>query len=452
MKYLLFTFFSLYLFVGCSDKTAHEKKHTTKETATIETYYTCSMHPSVREKKPGKCPICGMNLTKVNIALEHDDHQKEKQGTETYYCKDNPDFTSPKPGTCPLDGSKLVKKSQTLGAVGRVKLRNLQVSHFKANMFSVTSMKMQKNIRLLGTLLKSEQRESNIPARIKGRVEKVFVESTGAFIKKGDPVLKLYSPQLLTGAEEFLIAKKNYFSNKKNKDFKELYEQSIERMKLWGVQESQLDSWAKSGKIPREIIIYSPVTGIVEKKNAVKGKYFKEGESFFNLVDLSLLWVEMDVYEHESALVKIDQSVDFEFSAYPGEKWTGEIDFINPVLNPKTHTLKVRTTLENTDGKLKPGMLAEASLTVKLEGTPLVVPRTAVIDTGKRKIVWLEKAESTYEAQMVRTGFESEGFVEIKEGLNENDKVVIDGNFLLDAQAQLTGAYEDTSKVNAHQH
>lgn len=386
---------------------SEEKVQTIK---TEESYYTCSMHPQIHEAHPGKCPICGMQLVKV--------------------IRNSADSESPKENN----------------VIAQVRLKKSQVSHFKADVFTVTTMNMQKKIRLLGTVMKSEDRESNIPARVAGRVEQVMVESTGSLIRKGDPVLKLYSPQLLTGGDEYLIARKNYMANKKNKKFAELYKQSKERMNLWGVLNSQLEQWGKVGKVPRQITIYSPVTGIVEKKNAIVGKYFKEGQSFFDLVDLSSLWVEMDVYELDSALVGLGQDVALEFNAYPGEIWHTKLDFINPVLSEKTRTLKVRATLKNKEGKLRPGMAGVAFVTLALKGRPLVIPRTAIIDTGKRKVVWLDIGNHHYEAHIVHTGFESEGYVEVKEGLVEGENVVIDGNFLLDAQAQLFGGYSLKSK------
>lgn len=418
----------------------------------VETFYTCSMHPQIKEDKPGKCPICHMGLTKVEV--EHDEehssnHEMEPREVEAeYYCEADPSVTSKAPGECPLDGTPMLKKTQkhkALGTVAKIKLRKSQLDHFRADVFPVTTMKMEKKIRMLGSLRKSEEKESNIPARVPGRVEDVLIQSTGSLIKKGDAVIKLYSPRLLTGGEEYLIARRNYFTNNKNREFRELYQQSRERLKLWGVQDFQLEEWANKRKIPREITIYSPVTGIVERKNAVVGKYFKEGQSFFDLVDLSSLWVELDVYEHDSALVRLGQNIDIEFTAYPGEVWQGKIDFVSPVLDQKTRTLKIRTTLKNTEGKLRPGMVGSASLKVELEGEPLVIPKTAVIDTGKRKVVWLKNSKDRYQANEIRTGFESSGYVEVKDGLSENDQVVIEGNFLLDAQAKLFGGYSESN-------
>lgn len=444
---------------GKDSTSGHEGPKTDKE-AKVETYYTCSMHPQVKEEKAGKCPICHMGLTKVEIekdSMNHGDHSGHMMAKEEviYHCESDPTVTSKAPGECPLDGTPLVKKTmrnKAMAVVAKVKLRKSQLEHFRADIFPVTTMKMEKKIRMLGTLRKSEEKESNIPARVPGRVEDVLVQSTGSLIKKGDAVLKLYSPQLLTGGEEYLIARRNYFSNRKSKEFRELYQQSRERLKLWGVQDFQLETWAKEKKIPRTITIYSPVTGIVERKNAVIGKYFKEGQSFFDLVDLSSLWVELDVYEHDSALVRLGQNVELEFTAYPGEMWQGQVDFVSPVLNQKTRTLKIRTTLKNTEGKLRPGMVGSASLTVKLSGEPLVIPKSAVIDTGKRKVVWQEVSKERYQAKTIRTGFESSGYVEVKEGLEENDKVVIEGNFLLDAQAKLFGGYGDENSGGQHAH
>ena len=434
MKYI-FIIITLFTMQACLGDQKEQLEPETTHSHSKE-YYTCSMHPQIKEDGAGKCPICGMNLTKVTT----EDSTITQNQEENYYCEVDPSVTSTVPGDCPLDGTPMLEKR----IVAQVKIKKNQLEHFRADTYEVRSMKMLKKIRLLGTILKAQNRESNIPARVPGRVEDVIIVSTGSFVKKGDPVLKLYSPKLLTGGDEYLLARKNYFSNRESKEFKELFEQSAQRMKLWGIQDFQLEAWAKKNKVPREIMIYSPVTGIVEKKNAIQGKYFNEGESFFDLVDLSSLWVEMDVYEHDSALVGLGQEVKLEFSAYPGEIFQGKIDFVSPVLDIKTRTLKIRTTLDNSSGKLRPGMVGTASVHLELEGSPLVIPRTAVIDTGKRKVVWVKGSTQKYQARIVHTGFESEGYLEVKSGLNAGDVIVTDGNFLLDAQAQLFGGYHDS--------
>ena len=426
---LLVLFMAFFGFVSCQgDEFREVEKEKSSQT---ETYYTCSMHPQVKEDEPGKCPLCHMALTKVSV------EKGEKEGE-----------------------SVVKHKSHSPGEViAKVRLRESQLKHFRPDFFPVSTMKMQKTIRLLGSVMSPEQRESNIPARIEGRVEKVYIQSTGAFIGRGEPVVEFYSPQLISAGEEYLVALKNY-KQKQTKTFEKMLNQSKKRLRLWGVEKKQYQKWAEKGEVPDQITIYAPHSGIVKKRNAVAGKYFKEGESFFDLVDLSQVWVEMDVYEADTALVKHGDKVKLGFTALPGKKWESRIDFVSPVLNRESRTLKVRTTLENKQGQLKPGMVAEAILHVDLGNEKLVVPRSAVIDTGARKVVWMKTGKRTFRARKIQTGHESDGYIQVIEGLEEGDEVVMEGNFLLDAQAQLFGGYkkfndsdESAKKApKAHQH
>ena len=419
-------------------------------------YYTCSMHPEIRESKPGKCPICGMNLTLVEGDDDHDNHDPHAghdHGSDGYYtCSMHPEIRESKPGKCPICGMNLTfvegdddhdddSSATASNVVGKVKLRKKQLSHFRPTYFTVTNKNMEKKVRLLGTVVRSEARESNIPARVRGRVERVYIKSTGSMIKTGDPVVDIYSPELITAGEEYLVARRG-----------QMLRQAEEKLKLWGVKPAQYRKWRRTNRVPKKITIYSPVTGIVKKHRTVVGKYMKEGESFCELYDLSSVWVEIDVYEHDANLVKLGQKVALRFIAVPGETIEGEIDFISPFLSIDSRTLKVRATIANNDGKLKPGMIADVSLQIVLpDAKPLVVPRTAVIDTGKRQIVWLRVNDREFQAQVIQGGYEAHGYLEVKKGLNANDQVVLDGNFLLDAQAQLFGGYqnEEMNEANA---
>jgi multidrug efflux pump subunit AcrA (membrane-fusion protein) len=445
---VLFMLSILVLGVSCEKDGKSESKvsHEGHNQSKPKVYYTCSMHPQIKEDKPGKCPICHMNLTKIEMDDEDDSEVASVlPEKDIWQCKEYPDVTSENEDVCPIDGTPMVKKIKENKAekvVAKVKLRKAQLKHFVPEFFPVTTMKMTKKIRLLGSVLQSEEKESNIPARIGGRVEKVYVKSTGSLVKVGDPVIDLYSPKLITAGEEYLLARKSY-AKSKTKEFKDMLNQSIERLKLWGIKSFQFERWYKKSNVPRKITIYSNATGIVRRRNATVGKYFKEGQNFFELSDLADVWVEMDVYEHDSSLIKIGQKVDLEFTAIPGEILVGEIDFVNPVLESKSRTLKVRATIENASGKLKPGMIANAVLNLDIEGMPLVVPRTAIIDTGKRKVAWVKVNNKTFQAKTILTGYESEGYIEVKDGLMEGEEVVIEGSFLLDAQAQLFGGYED---------
>ena len=373
------------------------------------------MHPRIRQDHPGKCSICGMNLVKLHEDVEKSHTHLTKTKTTTHKAGD---------------------------VIANIKLKKSQLSHFKPAFFPVTRRQMQKKIRLLGLAVSAESRESHIAARIDGRVEKVYVKSTGSSVHVGDPIIDLYSPQLVTAGEEYLVARKSY-QDSPTQNFQQLKQQSEERLRAWGIQKTQYESWFKKGRVPQKIRIYSSASGIVRKRNAVAGKYFKEGEHLFELSDLQNIWVEMDVYEHDAGLVQINQLVELQFTALPGDVFSGKVDFVDPVLSTDSRTLKIRTTISNTNGKLKPGMVADAILNVTLDGNPLVVPRVAVMDTGKRKVVWVKVDEQSFQSKVIRTGHESEGYIEVKAGLEEGEQVVIEGNFLLDAQAQLFGGYED---------
>lgn len=451
--------------MACSkapEQRAEHKDHSghNSSEAEVSSYYTCSMHPQIKEKKPGKCPICHMNLTKIEVENDVDDLMENSaankivKDTGLWQCENFPDVTSEVSETCPIDGTPMIQmksESKIISIIAAVKLRKAQLKHFVPDFFPVAKMKMVKKIRLLGSVYQSEEKESSIPARIAGRVEKVYVKSTGSFVRLGDPIVDIYSPKLITAGEEFLLAKKSYKKNKTN-IFKDMLNQSKERLIQWGIKPKQFEKWAKNKKVPTKITIYSPSTGIVRKRNAIVGKYFKEGQNFFELSDLSDIWVEMDVYEHDAALVKLGQEVQLEFTSLPGDLETGTIDFVSPVLDGHSRTLKIRTTIQNTTGKLKPGMIANATLNIKIDGTPLVIPRNAIIDTGKRKVTWVKISGRKFQAKVIRTGYESDGYVEVKYGLSEGEEVVIEGNFLLDAQAQLFGGYEGPATNSAHNH
>lgn len=413
--------------------------------------YTCSMHPEIRSDKPGKCPICGMNLTKLELEDPSDEADQSSESSEAsplWQCKEFPDVTSEVEDVCPIDGSPMIKvdqggtSSDPSLAVAQVKLRKSQLKHFDPSYFPVSRMALSKVVRALGEVVESEEQESTVPARIRGRVEKVHISTTGALVRKGDPVVDLYSPELVTAGEEYILARSSYEATGQE-DFQELMKSSEERLRLWGIRRSQYSSWFQKKSVPRTIRIFSKSGGVVRKLNAAVGKYFKEGENLLELSDLSKVWIEIDIYEHDAGLVKTGQTVQLEFSALPGRQLQGVIDFISPVVDPKSRTLKARATLDNSSGELLPGMAADATLRVNFSGESLVVPRSALIDTGERQVVWQKKAKRNYQASLVRTGRESGGYVEILEGLSEGDQVVTEGSFLLDAQAQLFGGYAD---------
>ena len=440
MKIRVVLLILLSLLISCSKKVEEEgKAH--EQHAQKESYYTCSMHPQVRESKPGNCPICHMKLTKIEVEPE-EKMSDSAMAPKTYWvCESDHSVNSESETICPLDGKPMIEIEKEQPATSKVTLSDTQVAHFDARVFPVQTMKMSKEVRLLGQVVQAQQKESNIPLRIDGRVERVFIKSEGEFVKRGQPVVEIYSPTLISAGEEYIIARKQAGKNAQSRDFKDLLKQSEERLSNWGVTKEQREKWFRDGAVEQLITIYSSTSGIVTKRFAVNGRYFKEGQSLFDLVDLSTVWVELDVYEVDAALVSSGQELEMRFSALPGTVKKGELDFVSPVIDDKTRTLKVRATIDNSDGMLKLGMVVDGRLVVDLSADHLVIPRAAVVDTGKRQIVWVKISERTYEARLVELGRIAGDYVQVITGLSDQDQVVERGNFLLDAQAQLFGTH-----------
>ena len=434
----------LFFITSCSQDSSKHETHKVQEN-----YYTCPMHPQIHEDGPGKCPICHMNLTKVIVEeeasdpIETDKVQTQVSPKEIWQCKDYPDVTSEVEELCPLDGSKMIlvsKDNPPTSIISKVKLRSSQLKHLNLSVMPASKKDLKKTIRLLGQVLSSEDNRSSIPARIGGRVEKVYVRSVGSLVTEGAPVVDFYSPGLITAGEEYLLSRKNY-ERTKRAALKELVEQTKQRLELWGVRPNQYQKWYKDQSVPKAITLYSPVTGIVTKLAAAVGQYFKEGSNLFELTDLSQVWVEMDVYEQDAGLVGTGQKVKLNFTALPSQQISSQVDFIYPTLNSDSRTLKIRTTIDNPKGRLRPGMVAQAYLELPVAIDALVVPRSAIVDTGIRKVVWREINTKQYESIEVQTGHEAQGLVEVTQGIMPGERIVIDGNFLLDAQSQLFGGH-----------
>lgn len=433
----------LLLTVSCSKSDQDSNDHSAHEHQSVEEYYTCSMHPEVREDKPGKCPICHMNLTKIKVDKSQKQSTSKEVNEKIYACESDHSITSMAPGECPLDGSSMIEISSSDHQFGHtlksVRLSATQLENFKAKTFSVSTMAFEKTVRLLGEVVQAQQKESNIPLRFDGRIEKVYVTSEGEYVRTGDVVAEVYAPSIISSGEEYIVAKLQSLKEPSNRSYKELITQAEQRLLNWGISRNQLNEWFEQKSVPQKIAIHAQTSGIVTKRFAVAGKYFKEGQSLFDVVDLSTVWVELDVYEVDSALVEKNQTIELRFAALPGRTVEGKIDFVSPVIDPQTRTLKIRTTIDNSNGELKIGMVADGALRVAISNNHLVIPKSAVVDTGKRQLVWLQTSADEFEARLVNLGIAAGDYVQVLEGLKENDAVVARGNFMLDAQAQLFG-------------
>ncbi len=380
----------------------------------VKTLFTCSMHPFIIKDKPGTCPICGMELIK-------------------------------KIDTAPADGAtQSAEQKQQAEMLGHVSLSPTQ--RVMANVATVVAKKavMNKEINAVGIVQYDQSRQAKVTSWIAGRIDQLHVNTVGSLVHKDKPVAELYSPDLLATQQEYLLAVKSRDQLKgspipsisQNGDG--LVQSAKQRLMLFGVKEGQIAELEKAGKPNIRIPIYTPLSGVVIEKMVQQGQYVNVGEVLFNVADLSTVWVEIEVYENEFPNIMIGQQVEIQSQSYPGKPFTGRIAFIYPFLDPKTRTVKARVEMPNTGMKLKPDMFVKALIKVPL-GTAIVVPVTAVMDSGKRQTVWVETSPGMFEPRDVQVGQQTDDKIQILSGLKSGDKVAVSGAYLIDSESQLKG-------------
>jgi len=302
---------------------------------------------------------------------------------------------------------------------------------------------LTKEIRAVGKLDFDEQRLATVSARIAGRVDKLYVNFTGIHVMQGEKLLDIYSPDLVSTQQEYLLALKNRDRVRESPlpevldGANSLVAASRRRLLLWGISEKQIAELEREGEGRIHMTVYSPATGTVIEKKVLEGKYVAAGEPLYVIADLATLWLFAEVYESELGLVRLGQPVEVTVPSYPGRAFQGRVSFINPVLEPQTRTAKVRVELPNRDGLLKPQMFAHATLRVPIGAAVLAVPASAVLDTGTKQYAWVERGPGQYERREIRLGAEVNGFYQVLGGLDKGERVVTAANFLIDSQAQL---------------
>ncbi len=314
---------------------------------------------------------------------------------------------------------------------------------------------VDRHIRTVGKVEPDETRLAFVNTKIGGWVRKLYVNFTGDRVEKGQPLLSIYSPDLVTAQEEYLLALRSLMSQPTatgafaeiESSRKELLESSRRRLLLWDITAEQIEELEKSGKPKTEITMQAPLSGIVLEKMVLDGTYITPGMNLYRIADLSRVWIVADIYEYEAPLVRTGQQARVTFAYEPGESFTASVIYIYPVLDPMTRTIKVRLAASNPGLKLKPEMFANVEIMAS-SGARLTIPTEAVIDSGPRKIVYVEKKPGTYEMRDVTLGVRGTAFVEVLKGIRKGERVVTSGNFLIDSESQLRGA----AGGGGHQH
>lgn len=380
------------------------------------TVWTCSMHPQVQLPKAGKCPICFMDL----IPLESGDDGS-------------------------LDPSQL---RMTPNAAQLARIQTVPVRRALA----------ESEVRMYGVISYDETRLSYITAWVAGRVDGLYVDYTGAEVKKGAPLVSLYSPTLLSAQEELIqaariVAKESTGELTRSTAMATL-KATREKLRLFGLNIHQIDEIESSDVAEDHVTIYSPASGVVIHKNALEGMYVKPGTKLFTIADLTKLWVMFDAYETDLPWLALGQTVSFSSRAFPGEQFEAVITFIDPVLDTKARTARVRAEVDNRRGRLKPDMFAQGVVrsmldihgqvttaeNVASDELPLLIPATAPLITGKRAVVYVELSQDDgrlFEGRIIELGPRAGEFYIVREGLLEGERVVTNGAFKIDAELQI---------------
>ncbi len=375
---------------------------------------------------------------------------REETGKKILYWQApmDPTYISDKPGKSPM-GMDLIPvyegEEETMDT-GTVKINPVTVQNIGVRTDTVKRTVMKKDIRTIGRIDYDETRLYHIHTKIEGWVEKLFVDFTGQKVRKGDILLKIYSPELVSTQEEYLLA---YRSSEKTKGspfesvslgMDSLIVAARERLRYWDISDDQIRRLEESGVITKTMDIRSLNRGIVIKKHVREGMLVKPGMNLYTIADMSRLWVYVDVYEYEVPWIKVGQEADMTLASYPGEVFKGRVSFIYPFMEPKTRTVKVRIELRNPGLKLKPEMYANVTLKPVVSRDSLIVPTEAVIRSGERNIAILSRGDGKFTPKRVTLGVEAGGYYEILDGLEEGDKVVTSANFLIDSESRLKEA------------
>ena len=304
---------------------------------------------------------------------------------------------------------------------------------------------MAQTIRTVGNVTYDETRVSRVHSKIDGWVEKLYVNYTGKLVKKGQPLFTLYSPELVATQQEYLLALKarERLAESSIPEVRSgavsLVQASKSRLSLWDISDDQIHEMEKTGEFKKALTLYSPYSGFVIKKDINEGMKVMPDKELYTIADLSNVWVNVDIYEYDIPLIKVGQSASLNLSYDPAQAFTGKVSYIYPYLDDKTRTLKVRLEFPNPDFKLKPDMYVNAEIKVDA-GKHLAVPEDAVVNSGIRKVVFVDKGSGHFESKEVKLGAKMGGYYQVLSGLNEGEKVASSSAFLLDSESRLSEA------------
>lgn len=376
--------------------------------------YTCPMHPSVRNEGPGRCPICGMDLT-------------------------------PAGG----DGAPSEEDGRAVFKVSTARQQAIGVRHDVA---AVRDLK--KLVRAYGDLAVDERRVASVNLRYSGWIDTVAADYEGRFVRAGELLLRVYSPEALAAQREHLLSAAYAADTAWTVDAllgtRGFGSATRDRLLFLGFTDGQIGELERRGEASRTVGVVSPVSGNILEKMTTAGRFVEPGMTLYTIADLSSVWLNAEIYQSDLPEVRVGQAAEVSFPQHPGRTFHGEVTFIHPRLERETRSVRARIEIANADGALKPGMFG--SVTMRTGSRRLLsVPTSAVLNTGTREIVFVDAGGDAIEARIVRTGFRNDRYAEILEGLHEGERVISSANFLIDAESRIQGVL-DRLPAPAHDH
>ena len=369
-----------------------------------------------------------------------------------------------KPGATEMDEMKgmTMESIQKQGKMEEVTPGTVQISPQRQQLIgvrigAVEMRPLEKVIRTVGRVDYDEQKIVTVSLKVGGWIEDLYVDFTGKYVKKGEPLLTIYSPELVSTQEEYLLALKAKKSLTKS-PFPEvassgdsLAESAKRRLKLWDITDEEIKRLEESGQAKKTITLYAPFSGFVLEKSAYKGMNVMPGMALYKLADLSVVWLYGDIYEYELPFVRLGQQASIQLTYLPGEAFTGKVIYIYPALNPETRTAKVRFEFPNPHDRLKPEMYANVEIKVHL-GKKLAVPEGAIINTGIRQMAIIDKGNGYFEPREVKVGSKVDDYYEVVSGLKAGERVVTSASFLVDSESNLKEAMGGMANMPGMEH
>jgi Cu(I)/Ag(I) efflux system membrane fusion protein len=398
------------------------------------------MHPQIIRDEPGSCPICGMDL--VEKEAEEEVASEEKK-ILYWVAPMDPSYRRDEPVKSPM-GMDLVPVYDE-GSGTSVKISPAVENNMGVRTAEAQRDKLWRRIDTVGYVDFDENKISHIHLRTRGWIEKLVVKSEGERVKQGQLLFEVYSPELVNAQEEYIQALRS--------NHKGLINASKERLEALGISSKQITTLTRTRKAQQYVQVYASQDGVVGKLNVREGMFVMPQQEVMSLADLSSIWLLAEVFESQADWVKVGNYADVKLSYLPGREWEGKVEYIYPSLNPKTRTLKVRLRFDNLQEALKPNMFADVTIYGGARSDIIIIPREALIRTGKEQRVILAVGEGRYRPRKVKAGIEAGDWVEIVEGLREGETVVTSGQFLIDSEASLKASLQrmmDTDDQQDH--